>query len=79
MIRLLGKHRVRSSFYHLVACTFLVAMSLWTVGVISDKTNMWISVVLFITDYLAEMYDPNPEAEGPWFKLHFHRFTEDED
>ena len=27
-------------------------------------------------DYLAEMYDPHPDAPGPWFRAHFHRLFE---
>lgn len=33
-----------------------------------------IGMILFITDYIAEMYDPHPDTPGPWFRSHFHRF-----
>ena len=39
--------------------------------------SFFISAFLFITDYLAEMYDPHPETPGPWFASHFHRFLDD--
>jgi hypothetical protein len=31
---------------------------------------------LFIVDYLAEMFDPHPEASGIWYKRFFHRAFE---
>ena len=53
---------------------FLVAMVFWEIGWVSDSTSTMVSDTLFVLDYLAEMYDPNPDAPGPWFKSHFHRF-----
>ena len=76
---LFGVHRVRDHFYHLVSAVFVVSTLLWLTGTISDKTNAILSAILFITDYLAHMYDPNPENSGPWFKRHFHRFVDGDD
>ena len=79
-MRLFGRHRVRATFYHMVAIIFLIATFLWTMGWMSDKVSFIITAVLFVVDYLAEMYDPHPDAPGPWFKSHFHRFLNiDED
>jgi len=46
--------------------------------IISDKTSTILTGILFVTDYLAEMYDPHPDNPGPWFKRHFHRFFDNE-
>lgn len=43
-------------------------------GLLGDKASFIVTAVLFVVDYLAEMYDPHPENPGPWFKTHFHRF-----
>ena len=72
-MKLIGKHHVRANFYHLVSILFLVSMTLWYFDIISDHAATIISFVLFITDYIAEMYDPCPDSPGPWFKRHFHR------
>ena len=73
MKTLFKRHRVRATFYHIVACIFLFATWLWAIDLISDSTSFIISATLFIVDYLAEMYDPHPDSPGPWFKAHFHR------
>lgn len=72
-MKLVGKHHVRANFYHLVSLVFLVSMTLWYFDIISDHAATIISFALFITDYIAEMYDPHPDSPGPWFKRHFHR------
>ena len=79
MLRLFGRHRVRATFYHLVAIIFLIATGLWLVGWMSDKWSFYLTAILFVADYLAEMYDPHPEAPGPWFRAHFHRFFNDDE
>lgn len=73
-MRLFGRHRVRATFYHTVAVIFLFSTALWAMGLMSDKVSFIVTAVLFVVDYLAEMYDPHPDAPGPWFKTHFHRF-----
>ncbi len=75
-IKLFGRHHVRSSIYQLLAAIFLVATLCWVADLISDQTSAIISGTLFVLDYLAEMYDPHPDAPGPWFKSHFHRAFE---
>ena len=79
MRKLFKRHRVRATFYHIVAFIFIMATWLWGIGFISDATSFYISATLFIVDYFAEMYDPNPEQPGPWFATHFHRFLDDDD
>jgi hypothetical protein len=78
-MKLFNRHRVRATFYHLIALTFLTATGLWALGLISDTVSFYISATLFVIDYIAEMYDPHPETPGPWFKAHFHRFFNDEE
>ncbi len=77
-MRLLGRHRVRATFYHMVAACFVFFTLLWSLDVISDKASFIISMFLFVTDYIAEMYDPHPDKPGPWY-AHFHRFYEGDD
>lgn len=71
------RHHVRASFYHIVALTFLFSNLLWWLGAIDDRFNMMVGIALFVTDYIAEMYDPHPTNPGPWFRRHFHRFLDD--
>ena len=75
---LFGRHRVRATFYHIVAIIFLLQLVLYLTEIISTEVSLYLGMFLFITDYLAEMYDPNPENPGPWFKSHFHRFFDDD-
>ena len=75
-MKLLGKHHVRASFYHFISLIFVTSTVLWYFDVISDKASFIITAVLFITDYIAEMYDPHPDSPGPWFKRHFHRLLD---
>ena len=74
MNALFKRHRVRATFYHIIALVFLFCAGLVEGGFIDERTGFWIGMFLFILDYIAEMYDPNPEHPGPWFKSHFHRF-----
>lgn len=78
-MKLLGRHHVRVTFYHAVAIIFLLSTGLWLVGIVDDHWSLIITIVLFIADYIAEMYDPHPDNPGPWFKAHFHRFFDNED
>jgi len=79
MNRFLGRHRVRTSFYHMVAALFLFSTVFWYFEIISDKTSFIIGMILFTVDYIAEMYDPNPDNPGDWFQIHFHRFLDGDD
>ena len=72
-MKLIGKHHVRANFYHLISLAFVISMTLWYFDIISDHTCTIASLILFVTDYIAEMYDPHPDTPGPWFKRHFHR------
>lgn len=71
-MEIFGKHRVRATFYHMVALVFLLSTALWYYGLLSDKASYIITAVLFVVDYIAEMYDPHPDNPGPWYS-HFHR------
>lgn len=72
-----NEHHVRANFYHVVALAFLVTTVLWSFAIISGTASFLIGVVLFATDWVAEMYDPHPENPGPWFESHFHRVTDE--
>lgn len=76
-MKFLGRHRIRATFYHAGACVFLLTTFLHMVGCIGVETSYTITAVLFVVDYVAEMYDPHPDNAGPWFKRHFHRFYDD--
>jgi hypothetical protein len=60
-----------------VALAFLITTVLWSFAIISGTASFLIGVVLFATDWIAEMYDPHPENPGPWFEAHFHRVTDE--
>ena len=75
---LFGRHRVRATFYHIVSIVFIIQLVLYLTGIMSTEASLYLGMFLFIVDYLAEMYDPNPENPGPWFKSHFHRFFDGE-
>lgn len=72
-----NEHHVRANFYHIVAVAFLITTVLWSFSAISDTASFIIGIVLFTTDWIAEMYDPNPENPGPWFESHFHRICDE--
>lgn len=78
-IDMIGKHHIRANFYHLVSALFVVSMALWYFDIISDHVATIVSFALFIVDYIAEMYDPHPDAPGPWFRRHFHRAFDNSD
>ena len=71
------EHRVRANFYHVVAIAFLITTVLWAFDLISGTASFIIGMILFATDWLAEMYDPHPENPGPWFESHFHRICDE--
>ena len=73
MFTIFGKHHIRSNFYHFISILFLTTTCLWFFGFIPDNISTIIGITLFFVDYIAEMYDPNPDNPGPWFKSHFHR------
>ena len=75
-MRILGKHRVRATFYHMVALVFLVSTALWYFGLLSDKASYMITAALFVIDCIEEMYDPHPDNPGPWYSR-FHRVVDD--
>tara|TARA_B100000929_G_scaffold247489_1_gene206219 strand:- start:1515 stop:1754 length:240 start_codon:yes stop_codon:yes gene_type:complete len=77
-MRLFGRHRVRATFYHIGAIVFLLTTALHLIGIVGVTTSYVITAILFIVDYIAEMYDPHPDSPGPWFKRHFHRFLDDD-
>jgi len=60
----------------MVAIVFLISTAFWYVGLLSDKMSYIITAVLFVVDYIAEMYDPHPDNPGPWY-AHFHRIVDD--
>ena len=69
----LGKHRVRATFYHVTALFALTVIILNQLSIIDDKPALYITLGLFIVDYVAEMFDPHPTNPGPWYKRYFHR------
>ena len=79
MFRIFGRHHIRATFYHGIALVFLLGTGLWYFDVLSDKGSFILTAILFVVDYLAEMYDPHPDHPGPWFKSHFHRMFDNED
>ena len=74
-MKILGKHRFRATFYHMISSVFLFSTALWYFGYMSDKTSYILTAMLFVIDYIAEMYDPHPENPGPWYS-YFHRAFE---
>lgn len=78
-MKLFGRHRVRATFYHIGAIVFLLTTLLHLIGLVGVGTSYIITAVLFVADYIAEMYDPHPDSPGPWFARHFHRFLDDDD
>jgi len=75
---LFGKHRVRASFYHLGALLFLGITLFTFTGIVSTKVGFILTSILFVIDYLAEMFDPHPENMGTWYERYFHRIYEDD-
>jgi hypothetical protein len=79
MFTIFGRHHIRATFYHGVAIIFLIGTTLWYFDILSDKGSFILTAILFVVDYLAEMYDPHPDNPGPWFKSHFHRAYDNDD
>ena len=75
---LFGKHRVRASFYHIGALVFLGITGLAGLGIVSTTAAFILTSILFVVDYLAEMFDPHPENMGTWYERYFHRFYKDD-
>lgn len=75
--KIFGRHHVRTKVYHCVALIFVIGTVLWYFELISDKASYILTAILFVIDYIAEMYDPHPDKPGPWYKAHFHRFLDD--
>ncbi len=72
-MKLFGKHRVRAAFYHISALVFLGTTCLYTADIVSTEQSYYITAILFVVDYLAELLDPHPDNMGPWYKRYFHR------
>jgi hypothetical protein len=80
MRSLFAKHRVRNTFYYLIAGLYVFTMWVWYLGIITDMTSTLLGAFLFFVDLFAHLYDPDPDRPGPWFRAHFHRvFDEEED
>lgn len=77
-MKIFGKHRVRASFYHITAGLFLSFTALQFLGVLNHKEAFYLTSVLFVLDYLAEMFDPHPDNMGSWYERYFHRIFEDD-
>lgn len=77
-MKILGKHRVRAAFYHIGALLFIGITIFNIIGIVSNNTAYVLTCILFIVDYLAEMFDPHPDNMGPWYERYFHRFFEDD-
>lgn len=77
-MRLFGKHRVRASFYHIGALTFLGFTALNFANIIDNRTAYILTSILFIIDYFAEMFDPHPDNMGTWYERYFHRIYKDD-
>tara|TARA_R100001594_G_scaffold1048_1_gene4342 strand:+ start:9296 stop:9535 length:240 start_codon:yes stop_codon:yes gene_type:complete len=77
-MKLFGKHRVRTSFYHIGALLFLCITALTYMNILSDSVAFILTSILFVVDYIAEMFDPHPDNMGTWYERYFHRFFEDD-
>lgn len=73
-----GKHRIRASFYHIGAFIFIDITALNLLGFIGDSTSFLLTGILFVIDYLAQMFDPHPDNMGAWYERYFHRMYEDD-
>ena len=78
-MNLFGKHRVRASFYHIGALLFIGFTALNFMNIISETQAYVLTSVLFVVDYIAEMFDPHPDNMGAWYERYFHRFYDDSD
>lgn len=77
-MKLFGKHRVRASFYHIGALMFLGITLLNFMHIVSDSQAFVLTSILFVVDYIAEMFDPHPDNMGTWYERYFHRFFNDD-
>ena len=77
-MRLFGKHRVRASFYHIGAGLFLGLTLFQLLGIVNQTQAYVLTCILFVIDYLAEMFDPHPDNMGSWYERYFHRIYEDD-
>ncbi len=77
-MQLFGKHRVRSAFYHIGALVFIGITVLQFLGIVSESFAYMTTALLFVVDYLAEMFDPHPDNMGTWYERYFHRIYEDD-
>ncbi len=73
MFNLLSRHRVRATFYHLTLVLTIVLAVAYQGEALTENTVIVSGWIIIFLDWLAEMYDPNPDNPGPWFKAHFHR------
>jgi hypothetical protein len=81
-IRFLGRHRVRALFYHVTALLAVSVEVLNQLNIIDKGLAYYFIWSLFFIDYMAEMFDPNPNKKGPWYKkidAFFHRFFDNKD
>lgn len=77
MKRIIDRHHIRSNFYMFVASAYMVMMVLWSFSFLTDSATVIIGLLLFVTDFIAEMFDPHPDKPGKWFSTHFHRVTDE--
>jgi len=77
-MKLFGKHRVRASFYHLGALLFLGITALNYADIVGDTQAYVLTCILFIIDYIAELFDPHPDNMGTWYERYFHRAFKDD-
>jgi len=78
-MKLFGKHRICASFYHIGALIFLGFTFLTYINVISIEVGFVLTSILFVVDYIAEMFDPNPKNPKTWFQKYFHRVYDDKE
>ena len=74
--RFLKKHRVRGFVYHLGAIVFLFFACIHYL-ILDNNVGLWDGFCFsyFLFDYIAEFFDPHPDAPGTGIKLldYFHR------
>ena len=73
------RHHIRSTFYHAGILLFIAATIFWFKDIDWSHPYTIFCAGLIVVDYIAEMYDPHPDAPGKWFERHFHRFLGDDD
>ena len=78
---LFSKHHVRGIYYYLGLIFSVTVLILDEYDIVETKTALYVALFFIATDFVAEMYDPHPNAPGPlfgknpigWIKSHFHR------